>query len=168
MNMDKETQYIKRTQKDYTTAFKLAVVKEVESGELGIKAAARKYGIQAHSTVTTWLRKYGTYDHENRINQSMAKNKDQRIKELEAELALVKKQKARLENQLETSDKKVILMDMMIEIAQEEFGISVRKKFLSEQLSDLQKSKHKQSKLHVNYSESLDKNTIAIKQEPNV
>ena len=56
MNMDKETQYIKRTQKDYTTAFKLAVVKEVESGELGIKAAAGKYGIQAHSTVCLVLK----------------------------------------------------------------------------------------------------------------
>ena len=141
--MDKETQYIKRTQKDYTMAFKLAVVNEVESGELGIKAAARKYGIQSHSTVTTWLRKYGTYDYENRVDNQMPKNKDQRIKELEAELALVKKQKARLENQLETTDKKVILMDMMIEIAQEELGVPVRKKFLSEQLIDLQKNKRR-------------------------
>ena len=45
-------EYVKRTQRDYSDAFKLGVVREVESGELGIKAAARKYGIQSHSTVT--------------------------------------------------------------------------------------------------------------------
>lgn len=38
-------------------SFKLGVVKEAESGELSIKGAARKYGIQNHSTVTMWLRK---------------------------------------------------------------------------------------------------------------
>jgi transposase-like protein len=50
-------EYAKCTQKDYPITFKLKVVEEVERGELGIKAVARKYGIQAHSTVTTWLRK---------------------------------------------------------------------------------------------------------------
>ena len=40
----KENEYVKRTQKDYSYAFKISVVIEVESGELGIKAAARKYG----------------------------------------------------------------------------------------------------------------------------
>lgn len=35
-------QYFKRTQKDYSMAFKLVVVREVESGEIGIKTAARK------------------------------------------------------------------------------------------------------------------------------
>ncbi|MCH8517922.1 MAG: transposase, partial [Cyclobacteriaceae bacterium] len=41
MKERKESQYIKRTQKDYSLSFKLQVVQEVESGELGIKAAAR-------------------------------------------------------------------------------------------------------------------------------
>ena len=42
MKQTNENQYIKRTQKDYSYAFKLAIVQEVENGELGIKAAARK------------------------------------------------------------------------------------------------------------------------------
>ncbi len=49
----------KRTQKDYTFAFKLLIVDEIESGELSQHAACRKYGIQARSTMLTWLRKYG-------------------------------------------------------------------------------------------------------------
>lgn len=34
----KEGQYVKRTQKDYTLAFNLQVISEVESGEIGLKA----------------------------------------------------------------------------------------------------------------------------------
>ncbi|GAB3549483.1 hypothetical protein GCM10027343_31320 [Noviherbaspirillum agri] len=43
---------IKRTQRDYALAFKLAVVDEVEKGELTYKQAQRRYGIQGRSTVT--------------------------------------------------------------------------------------------------------------------
>lgn len=35
---------IKRTQRDYTMAFKLAVVEQVEKGELTYKLAQAKYG----------------------------------------------------------------------------------------------------------------------------
>lgn len=49
--------YIKRTQKDYSLSFKLQVVQEIETGELDTVGALRKYGIQARSTVTNWLRK---------------------------------------------------------------------------------------------------------------
>lgn len=47
---------IKRTQRDYTLAFKLSVVEQVEKGELTYKQAQAKYGIQGRSTVLVWLR----------------------------------------------------------------------------------------------------------------
>ncbi|NMG73944.1 helix-turn-helix domain-containing protein, partial [Aromatoleum diolicum] len=50
---------IKRTQRDYTLAFKLAVVEQVEKGELTYKQAQERYGIQGRSTVLVWLRKHG-------------------------------------------------------------------------------------------------------------
>lgn len=53
---------IKRTQRDYTHAFKLAVVEQVEHGELTYKEAQKRYGIQGRSTVLTWLRKHGHLD----------------------------------------------------------------------------------------------------------
>ena len=83
MKEEKENKYVKRTQKDYSYAFKVQVVQEVEIGELGIKAAARKYGIQPHSTVTTWLRKHGHFDWVNKTTLNMPKSKDQKILELE-------------------------------------------------------------------------------------
>ena len=49
----------KRTQRDYTLAFKLAVVEQVEKGELTYKQAQARYGIQGRSTVLVWLRKHG-------------------------------------------------------------------------------------------------------------
>ena len=45
---------IKRTQRDYTLAFKLDVVEQVERGELTYKEAQHRYGIQARSTVLIW------------------------------------------------------------------------------------------------------------------
>ncbi len=41
--------YVKRTQRDYPMSFKLAVVREVESGEITNNGAMRKYSIQGHA-----------------------------------------------------------------------------------------------------------------------
>jgi transposase-like protein len=60
--------YEKRSQKDNSMSFKLEVVKEIQSGLISTSGAKRKYGIQARSTVINWLRKYGTFDWENRPN----------------------------------------------------------------------------------------------------
>ncbi len=62
MNKKNDYEYVKRSQRDYTYAFKLQVVQEVETGQLGIKAAQRKYGIQGDATVRTWLRKHGIFN----------------------------------------------------------------------------------------------------------
>ena len=46
----------RRTVADYTVAFKLAVVDQIERGEMTYKAAQKLYGIQGASTVLGWLR----------------------------------------------------------------------------------------------------------------
>ena len=143
MNQNTEIKYVKRTQKDYSYAFKLSVVSEVESGELGIKAAARKYGIQSHSTVTNWLRKYGNFDWVNKSTVKMPKSKDQKLYELEQKVLLLEKQKKELEKQAENADKKAIFFDMMIDIAEEEFKLPIRKKSLPEQLINSRLNKKK-------------------------
>ena len=58
----------------------------------------------------------------------MPKTPEQKLMELEQEVKLLKKQKAFLEKQVEQSDKKVILFDMMISVAEKEFNIPIRKK----------------------------------------
>ena len=104
--MKEERVYVKRTQRDYTLTFKLNVVKEIETGESSIVEVCRKYGIQSRSTVSTWLRKYGTFDWENQTSSTMSKSPEQRILELEAQVKLLEKQKAGLERQNYIADSK--------------------------------------------------------------
>lgn len=125
----KETkqEYVKRTQRDYTMPFKMAVVEEVERTGIGVCAVARKYGIQSESTVTAWLRKFGNFDVANKTNKPMEKSKEQRLLELEARVKLLERQNSRLQHELEMKDHNVAFFDMMIDMAEEEFKIDIRK-----------------------------------------
>lgn len=87
----------KRTQRDYSLAFKLSVVEQVEQGELTYKEAQRRYGIQGRSTVLVWLRKHGLQDWDVPASRagdaatmpdksSKPQTPEQRIKALEAQL----------------------------------------------------------------------------------
>lgn len=139
-----ESKYFKRTQKDYSMTFKLRVVEEVENGELSITGALRKYGIQSHGTVLNWLRKFGNFDWENQTPSNMPKSKDQKILELEQRIKLLEKQKNFLEKQAERSDKKAIFFDMMIDMAEKEFNIPIRKNSSPGQSTDSKSNKKKQ------------------------
>ena len=120
--------YKKRTQKDYSLSLKLQIIQDIEQGLLTTTGALDKYGIQAASTVRTWLKKYGNFDYQYTIQQGMSKTPEQRILELEQQVKLLEKQKNRAEYLAERADKKAILFDMMIDIAEKEFNIPIRKK----------------------------------------
>lgn len=120
----------RRSQRDYSLAFKLMVVQEVEKGALNYLQAQRKYGIQGASTVLVWLRKHGNLDWGlHRAGENMAlqeKTPEQRIKELEAELELEKQ--------------KNLLLTTVINIAEKQYGVPIKKK-LSPKLPDISKKK---------------------------
>jgi transposase len=144
MENQEELRYKKRTQKDYSMSFKLQVVEELEQGELSTHAACRKYGIQSRSTVVGWLRKFGSFDWENQTPFTMPKSPEQRIMELEAKVKLLEKQKAFVERQAFVADKKAIIFDMMIDIAEKEYQIDIRKNSPPEQSTILKNNKNKQ------------------------
>ena len=125
----KETKdkYVKRTQRDYTMPFKLAVVQEVERTGIGVCAVARKYGIQSETTVTTWLKKYGNFDVANKTSKPMEKSKEQKLMELEERVKMLERQNNRLQHELEMKDHKVAFFDMMIDMAEKEFNIDIKK-----------------------------------------
>ncbi|QHI17462.1 MULTISPECIES: IS3 family transposase [Acinetobacter] len=92
MEYEKE-QRVKRTQRDYSFAFKMLIVHEVEKGQITYKQAQAKYGIQGRSTVLTWLRKYGQQDWTSKAMPSTSKRQltpQQRIRQLEKQLAAEK------------------------------------------------------------------------------
>ena len=112
------TSSIKRSQKDYNMAFKLAVISRVEKGEMAYKQAQSVYGIQGRSTVLVWLRKYGNLDWSKPNLLFMSKSKEtpaQIIKRLEKELA-----EERLKNKI---------LNTMIDISDNQYGTQIRKKF---------------------------------------
>lgn len=113
-----QEQRVKRTQRDYSLAFKLQVIEAIEKGELTYKQSQKKYGIQGRSTVLVWLRKYGTLDwslpNQRILKSNKEKTPEQRIKELEAAL-----EEERLKSKL---------LDTMINIAEKQYGFSIRKK----------------------------------------
>jgi transposase len=140
----KATQYVKRTQKDYSPSFKIGLVRQIEQGQLSITSARKLHGIQSHATVLNWLRKFGNFDWENQTPSNMPKSPEQKIMELEAKVKLLEKQKALLERQAEVSDSKAIIFDMMIELAEKEYKIDIRKNSPPEQSNDSPKSNTKQ------------------------
>lgn len=116
---------VKRTQRDYTLAFKLAVVEQVEKGELSYKQAQVRYGIQGKSTVLVWLRKHGRQNwgpmaHYGRMSDpSQSTNSrlltpEQRIKELEV--------------QLKEAREKSQFFEAVIDVLKKDYGVRVVKK----------------------------------------
>ena len=134
-----DNEYVKRTQKDYSYAFKLQVISEYKAGNYTITSLADKYGIQSSSTIRRWIKKYSNLDRSYQLKRSKMKSPEQRILELEQKL---KQKKTRtLEKELDQTNKKAIFFDMMIDIAEKELDISIRKKSLPNQLKNSKQQK---------------------------
>lgn len=73
----------------------------------------------------------------------MPKSKDQKLLELEQRIILLEKEKRLLEKQAEVANKKVVFFDMMLDIAEEEFKIPIRKKSLPGQSIAIKPKKKK-------------------------
>ena len=133
--------YVKRTQRDYPLSFKLAVVREVESGAITNNGAMRKYGIQGHGTIVEWRRKFGNFEVGNTITTNFMKSPQQKIAELEQKVRLLERQNAFLQQELEDATDKAGILDKIIEIAEEELHLPIRKKLPPEQSKGTPKSK---------------------------
>jgi len=141
--MSEKSNYVKRTQGDYSMSLKVQIVQQIEQGKLSTKAAQRQYGIQSRSTLVSWLRKFGNFDWENQSPSNMPKSPEQKIMELEAKVKLLEKQKALLEQQAHVADSKAIIFDMMINLAEKEYQIDIRKNSPPEQSNTSDKNKNK-------------------------
>ncbi len=108
-----------RSQRDYSLAFKLQVVSEIEKGELNYDQADRKYGIKGNCTVSNWVKKYSTLDWKELPVLTNKKTPEQRIKELEALLAKERE--------------KVHILNVAIDIADDLLKTDIRKKYLPKQ-----------------------------------
>ncbi|WP_265612057.1 IS3 family transposase [Aeromonas salmonicida] len=127
-------QGVKRTQRDYSLTFKLALVEQIEKGELTYKQAQARYGIQGRSTVLVWLRKHGRQDWSQgasvRAGRSITmpdhdnQTHEQRIKELEQQLALM--------------SQKAQFFEAVVDVLKHDYGVSIGKKATRQVLSQRQ------------------------------
>jgi len=127
MNTINETKnHSKRTQRDYSLAFKIQVVDEVEKGFLTWKQSQKKYGIQGRSTVLVWLRKHGTLDWTSKTPMKKKAPPKTYISQLEAKIKRLEAEKA--------------ILNRAIDIADDMYKTDIRKKYLplSQQASEKQ------------------------------
>ena len=112
----------KRTQRDYTLAFKLSVVQQVEKGELTYKQAQQRYGIQGRSTVLVWLRRHGRQSWGNAASlpamvidkHPAGQSPEQQIKALQV--------------QLQEANEKARLFEAVLDVLKKDYGVRVVKK----------------------------------------
>lgn len=122
----------KRTQRDYTLAFKLAVVDQVEKGELSYKQAQKRYGIQGRSTVLVWLRRHGRQDW-SRLGGTVSRRSDPMSKPAQP---LTPEQRIKeLETELKHANEKAQLFEAMLEVIRKEYGVKLPKKPFGESSS---------------------------------
>ena len=120
----------RRSQQDYTLAFKLSVIEEIEKGSLTYRQAQKKYGIQGATTVLAWLRKHGNLDWTTPKVYDMLPNEktpEQRIRELETAL--------------EQEKQKTLLLTTIINIAEKQYGVAFKKKPFQKQQGNSVKTK---------------------------
>ncbi|MBL4656473.1 MAG: hypothetical protein JKX73_00615 [Flavobacteriales bacterium] len=105
----------------YSAVFKNQVVSNVLSGKLSKDEAKRVYGIRGKSTVSKWIRKFESQEVRPVIMANETPNAD-----LSKEEALAKVKA--LEEALRLAEIKAAGYSMMIDIAEKEFKVPIRKK----------------------------------------
>jgi len=77
------------------------------------------------------------------ITNYYGKDSKTKILELEAKVKLLEKQKARAEHLAERADKKVITFDMLVDMAEKEYDIQIRKNYTPELSKTIKKNTKK-------------------------
>ena len=124
---------VRRSQRDYSLPFKLAVVGEVGRGELSYQQAQRRYGIQGRTTVLTWCRRYASHFVTSQAagpispgtTPTVEQTPEQRIKQLETQL---REQKRLAAKEVKDAQDLNLLLRTMRQVVEEDHGIVLPKK----------------------------------------
>lgn len=116
----------------YSMAFKMQVVKDVENGLLNAEEARKLYGIGGRQTVHEWVSQYGMNQRTGKVVYIMT-DKEER------ELLALRRENRMLKKALDDSQVKVIALETLIEVAEEEFHIDVKKKYGAKVWEDVKK-----------------------------
>lgn len=126
----------------YSEEFKWKVVQDVLSGTLTKEEARRVYSVKGNCTILYWMRAFsGVKDYRNGgITHENINDMATSSKQSEAE-----KEIARLKKELQAERLRADLWQKVVEVAEEELGVDIRKKFGARQSPDADNSKGKHS-----------------------
>ena len=111
-----------RRQRRFSDSFRIQKVRELETGKTKVSELCRQYEV-SNTSVYRWLRKFG-----------MMKDKEVRlVVETDSDtkqLLALKKRVAELERMIGQKQILIDFKDKMIEIAEETYGVDIKKSFL--------------------------------------
>lgn len=108
-----------RTYYRYSNAFKQKVIKEIEDGLISIAEASRIYDISVGG-IYKWLRSFGKDHLIGKVVWVQKRDEVDKIKKLEAG-------KRQLEAALAKANLDVFCLESLIEVAEETYGIDIKK-----------------------------------------
>ena len=120
----------------YSDEFKWKVVQEVLSGKITQAEAKRKYNIKSNSAILYWTRQLSGIENYRDSRVVYLPEHDMSIKNNESEKD---KEIQELKEALEREQNRSLVYEMMIKVAEEEFGLPIRKKSGAKQLEELKK-----------------------------
>lgn len=112
----------RKPQPTYSDSFKLGVIRRVVNGELTKDQARIEFGIGGKSSILEWMRKFG-YCTDSPTQRAM---KEPTTSSEDPEQ--LKKRIEKLEQQVRTEQIRLEFFETMIDVAERELGISIRKK----------------------------------------
>ena len=129
--MSKKKKLNRSESQQYSEEFKWKVVQEVLSGEISQAEAKRKYNIKSNSAILYWTRQFSGI-------KNYRTSREVYLPEQDKIVETPKDRKIReLEDSLEKEKNRALLYEKMIEVAEEEYGLSIRKKSGAKQLEKL-------------------------------
>jgi len=134
-----ETVRNRKTTISYSQAFKQKVISEIESGKLTINGARKLYGIGGGSMIQTWIKKLGKFHMLNKVVRVEMKDELSKLKQLE-------KDKKELESALAQAHLKLLAYESLIEVAEENLGIDLKKNLKLPQSAGQNRKSRKQGK----------------------
>lgn len=104
----------------YSEMFKRQVVAELEAGVVTASAARAKYGIQGHSTILKWTRKYGSGEPRGSRGPATGGQTEDDALRLRHENRLLKQE-------LDHARMRTVVLETLVDLAEQTYKVPIRK-----------------------------------------
>ena len=117
---------MRRKVNHYTDEFKFMVIQEYLTTDISHRELKEKHGVPGNNSISDWMRKFGDYkvtEEQISIQKTMSKEVDKTPQERKLEAKIKELEKALEQERLRT-----MALNTMINIAERDLKISIRKK----------------------------------------